>query len=203
MRSLRNAIVIGTALFGVTSIASAQGATPIPAQYMPPAGMCRVWLNGVFPAQQPAPTSCPEARANLRPNSRLIYGPSLRGVPNGQGPVMTNGRIGQGGQSVCTDANRDGICDYRQQGNGGNGQWDNRSDKDRRKAERKERKQREKEWKRDHKRGHGDGDNDDHDDDDDRSDRGRNSRGDRNGNNGTYGRGTTNTIPGVGRVSFP
>lgn len=201
MRSLRNAIVIGTALFGVSSIASAQGATPIPAQYMPPPGMCRVWLNGVFPAQQPAPTTCDIARANLRPNSRLIYGPSLRGA--GQtGPVMTNGRIGQGGQSVCTDANRDGICDYRQQNNGRNGEWDRRAEREQRKADRKWNKQREKEWKRAHKhhgRGEGDDDHDD-EDDDDRSDRGRDSRGDRNG---TYGRGTVIPVPGAGRVSFP
>lgn len=203
MRSLRNAIVIGTALFGVTSIASAQRATPIPARYMPPAGMCRVWLAGVFPAQQPAPTTCDVARANLRPNSRLIYGGSLRGA--GQpGPIMTNGRMGQGGgQSVCTDANRDGICDYRQQRNGNNGEWDQRDEHERRKADRKWNKEREKEWKRAHKH-HGDdeGDDDDEDDDDDhdRSDRGRDSRGDRDG---TYGRGTVIPIPGAGRVSFP
>lgn len=200
MRSLRNAIVIGTALFGVTSIASAQGATPIPAQYMPPAGMCRVWLGGVIPARQPAPTTCDVARANLRANSRLVYGPALRGVPIGQnGSVMSNGRIGQGGQSVCTDANRDGICDYRQQNNGRNGEWDKRAEKEHRKAERKARKEREKEWKREHKRhGHHDGDDDHDDDDDDRGERGRDSRGNQNG---TYGRGVN--IPGAGRVSFP
>lgn len=48
---------------------------PIPKSAMPPAGMCRVWLDNVAAAQQPAPTDCSTAVKNS-PGSgaRLIFG---------------------------------------------------------------------------------------------------------------------------------
>ncbi len=45
----------------------------VPADQMPPAGMCRVWLENVPPAQQPAPTDCPSAIRNRPPNGRVIF----------------------------------------------------------------------------------------------------------------------------------
>ena len=48
----------------------------IPAQYQPPAGMCRIWVNGVPPEQQPAPTDCATALKNNPANGRVIFGPS-------------------------------------------------------------------------------------------------------------------------------
>lgn len=55
---------------------SAQTATrdSIPREYMPPARMCRVWIDGVPPAQQPAPTDCPTAIQKKPANGRVIYG---------------------------------------------------------------------------------------------------------------------------------
>jgi hypothetical protein len=47
----------------------------VPADYVPPAGMCRVWLDGVPPAQQPAPTDCASAVRNRPANAQVIYGP--------------------------------------------------------------------------------------------------------------------------------
>ena len=46
----------------------------IPKAYMPPAKMCRVWIDGVPPAQQPAPTDCPTAIQKKPANGRVIYG---------------------------------------------------------------------------------------------------------------------------------
>ena len=46
----------------------------IPPGHMPPAGMCRVWIQGVPPGQQPAPTDCATARATAPANSRIVYG---------------------------------------------------------------------------------------------------------------------------------
>ena len=54
---------------------SSSGADTVPAAYRPPAGMCRVWINGVQPARQPAPTTCPVAIKNMQANARLLYGP--------------------------------------------------------------------------------------------------------------------------------
>lgn len=46
----------------------------IPPGMQPPAGMCRIWLEGVPPGQQPAPTDCPTAVRNRPPNGRVIFG---------------------------------------------------------------------------------------------------------------------------------
>ena len=46
----------------------------VPAEYRPPAGMCRVWVDGVPASQQPAPTDCPSATLKKPANGRVIYG---------------------------------------------------------------------------------------------------------------------------------
>lgn len=51
-----------------------QKSDSIPREYMPPAKMCRVWIDGVPPAQQPAPTDCPTAIQKKPANGRVIYG---------------------------------------------------------------------------------------------------------------------------------
>ncbi len=48
----------------------------MPSAYMPPAGMCRIWVQGVPADKQPAPTDCPTALRNSPPNGRVIFGPS-------------------------------------------------------------------------------------------------------------------------------
>ena len=39
-----------------------------------PAQMCRIWLDGVRPDSQPAPTDCATALRNRPPNARVIFG---------------------------------------------------------------------------------------------------------------------------------
>lgn len=46
----------------------------VPKPYLPPAGMCRIWLDGVPPAQQPAPTDCATAIKNRPTKGRVIFG---------------------------------------------------------------------------------------------------------------------------------
>lgn len=46
----------------------------IPAAYLPPAGMCRIWVDNVPPAQQPAPTDCASAIKNRPANGRVVFG---------------------------------------------------------------------------------------------------------------------------------
>lgn len=64
---------------GLTTLSAplaAQGSQdPIPPEYRPPAGMCRIWLNGVPPSRQPEPTDCPTAVRQVPPNGRVIFGP--------------------------------------------------------------------------------------------------------------------------------
>lgn len=63
------------------------GAGRIPKGHLPPAGMCRVWIDGVPPGHQPAPTSCAEAeRDRFRyPNARVIHGDRERFPGKGKG----------------------------------------------------------------------------------------------------------------------
>lgn len=46
----------------------------IPPAYRPPQGMCRVWIGGVPPDQQPAPTDCVTAVRNRPANGSVIFG---------------------------------------------------------------------------------------------------------------------------------
>lgn len=88
-RSLWVMFLVGGALATPLSRALAQATPPmqslvpstrkspsksdVPASHMPPVGMCRVWLDNVPPAQQPAPTDCPSAIRNRPPNGRVIF----------------------------------------------------------------------------------------------------------------------------------
>jgi len=54
--------------------AQGRNKTDIPASSRPPAGMCRIWLDGVPAAQQPAPTDCASAVRNRAAKGRVIFG---------------------------------------------------------------------------------------------------------------------------------
>ncbi|HEX9565503.1 MAG TPA: hypothetical protein VF981_16105 [Gemmatimonadaceae bacterium] len=53
-------------------------AQDIPQAQRPPKGMCRIWVNNVPAARQPAPTDCASAVRNRPPNARVIF-PDDRG----------------------------------------------------------------------------------------------------------------------------
>jgi hypothetical protein len=48
--------------------------TPVPPGFYPPAGMCRIWVNGVPAGQQPAPTDCASAVRNRPANGKVLFG---------------------------------------------------------------------------------------------------------------------------------
>ena len=70
---------------------------PVPKKYLPPPGMCRVWVDNVPAARQPAPTDCATAIRNKPPNARVIF-PAGRGgdakglTPKGPRPDTTKKR---------------------------------------------------------------------------------------------------------------
>lgn len=45
----------------------------LPPGFAPPAGMCRIWIEGVPADQQPAPTDCATAVKNRPLNGRVIF----------------------------------------------------------------------------------------------------------------------------------
>jgi len=51
-----------------------QQQSKVPPAYRPPAGMCRIWIEGVPANQQPAPTDCVTAVRNRPVNGRVIFG---------------------------------------------------------------------------------------------------------------------------------
>jgi hypothetical protein len=53
-------------------------ANVIPREMIPPAGKCRIWMDGVPAAQQPAPTDCTTALRKRPANSILVFGPAKR-----------------------------------------------------------------------------------------------------------------------------
>ena len=46
----------------------------VPPGFFPPAGMCRIWINQVPAAQQPAPTDCASAVRNRPTNGKVLFG---------------------------------------------------------------------------------------------------------------------------------
>ena len=80
---LSHALFIGVVAFGMPGVVEAQGRgrgaeqarkEKIPANMRPPAGMCRIWLEDVPAAQQPAPTDCASAVRNRPAKGRVIFG---------------------------------------------------------------------------------------------------------------------------------
>lgn len=51
-----------------------QQQSTVPPAYRPPAGMCRIWIEGVPANQQPAPTDCVTAVRNRPVNGKVIFG---------------------------------------------------------------------------------------------------------------------------------
>jgi len=73
LRSIPFLLIVMPAIAGGQARA---GDPPVPSAYTPPAGMCRIWVQGVPADKQPAPTDCPTAMRNNPPNGRVIFGPT-------------------------------------------------------------------------------------------------------------------------------
>jgi hypothetical protein len=70
---------LGAAALAPTHVAGAQARREkkppaIPESSRPPAGMCRIWLDDVPAAQQPAATDCATAVKNKPQNGRVLFG---------------------------------------------------------------------------------------------------------------------------------
>jgi hypothetical protein len=50
----------------------------VPGAVTAPAGLCRLWIDGVPASQQPAPTDCANAIRNRPSNAAVIYGAPVR-----------------------------------------------------------------------------------------------------------------------------
>ena len=68
----------------VTLSATVAGAQNVPPGQMPPAGLCRIWIDGVPAGRQPHSTDCATARRNAPANAHVLYGGDVRHTVNGQ-----------------------------------------------------------------------------------------------------------------------
>ncbi len=53
---------------------SASGSSAVPDGFKPPAGMCRIWIDGVPADRQPAPTDCATAVRRRPANAHVVFG---------------------------------------------------------------------------------------------------------------------------------
>lgn len=53
-------------------------AVRVPGSFTAPAGLCRLWIDGVPASQQPAPTDCANAIRNRPANAAVVFGPPAR-----------------------------------------------------------------------------------------------------------------------------
>jgi hypothetical protein len=51
----------------------------VPESHRPPPGMCRIWIDGVPPTHQPAPTDCATAIRKRPLNARVVFGSDAPG----------------------------------------------------------------------------------------------------------------------------
>lgn len=94
-------IAVTAAMLALAGTAQAQGrgdgwgghAAKVPPGQMPPAGMCRVWIDGVPPGRQPAPTDCATAYRTRPANARVIRGSGASAFPGkGKGKAKRSHR---------------------------------------------------------------------------------------------------------------
>lgn len=76
-------LILVAAVAALPALAEAQGTprprTPdVPQHMLPPAGKCRIWMDGVSPSRQPAPTDCQTALRQKPANGTVIFGPQER-----------------------------------------------------------------------------------------------------------------------------
>ena len=88
---------------GRTGTRSTSSSSHIPPGHLPPRGLCRVWIDGVPPGQQPPVTSCAQAESDRfrYSNARVIYGDreSFRGRGKGK---FKNANDARSSQRQCT-----------------------------------------------------------------------------------------------------
>ena len=79
--SIRTSLTLAALVAAASPLAAqSRGAAgdKVPRGHLPPAGMCRIWIDDVPPGRQPRPTDCATARRQVPRNARVIYGEGTR-----------------------------------------------------------------------------------------------------------------------------
>lgn len=111
----RTILVLAAALLAPTVVAAQGGGrqAEIPAIYRPPAGLCRIWVDNVPPAKQPAPTDCATALKNKPANGRVVFGETKPPGATRTGPLppvtMMRGAAVLPGRSIALPLRGDSL----------------------------------------------------------------------------------------------
>ena len=101
-----------------------RSASRVPPGQLPPAGMCRIWINGVPPGRQPAPTDCRTAVANQPANAQILWG-SQAAFPGNGAMNSRSSRDFQTGQIMAQRNGRGRSNDAENDNDGDNGNGSN------------------------------------------------------------------------------
>ncbi|MEO8879884.1 MAG: hypothetical protein ABI446_05760 [Gemmatimonadaceae bacterium] len=90
------AVLLAGLAFSTNALQAQNSRSSVPESHRPPAGMCRIWIDGVPPAHQPAPTDCATAIRKRPMNARVVFGSDVSGgnsQSNTQGNTQRNPRV--------------------------------------------------------------------------------------------------------------
>lgn len=104
------AVLLLLALPAMTEGQARSGSTrdTVPLTMLPPAGKCRIWMDGVPAAQQPAPTDCSTALRQRPTNGTILYGPAARETSGGRFDPSVGGRAPAGTANQSESLERGG-----------------------------------------------------------------------------------------------
>jgi hypothetical protein len=108
----RIALVALALAAAVAPLQAQSAASRVPPGQAPPAGMCRVWIDGVPPGQQPPPTDCETARRWVAGQPRILYGSNAdrygwdKNAPGRESVCYDR----NGSQVSCQTSSRDAVC---------------------------------------------------------------------------------------------
>lgn len=78
---MRRSLIAGATMAAAALVSSVPAAAQghgrggaVPPGQRPPAGLCRVWVEGLPPGQQPGVSDCSYARTHVPPGGRVLYG---------------------------------------------------------------------------------------------------------------------------------
>lgn len=86
----------------------------VPLTMLPPAGKCRIWMDGVPAAQQPAPTDCSTALRQRPANGTILYGPAARETSGGRFDPSVGERAPSGTAKQSESLERGGSAAERE-----------------------------------------------------------------------------------------
>ncbi len=84
-------LVLGAAARPIAAQNARDFPPQVPVTFTPPAGLCRIWLDGVPASQQPAPTDCASAIKNRPSSAAVVFGPKRRSESSELGSFTRRG----------------------------------------------------------------------------------------------------------------